>query len=106
MITNLDTLKSAEPTDHIHQKGCSLLPPEKTLLTICRYNPQNDRSAHNALYASSVTTTRTKWGATTKPELNTEGLPLWLLSFGFHDWLLKSEKSSKTRPRLCICYNQ
>nr|QUD39806.1 ORF1 [Anelloviridae sp.] len=92
MISNLDSLKNSEPTTKINTLGCTLLPPEKTLLTICRYNPQNDRSRHNALYASPVTTVRTKWGATTKPELNTEGLPLWLLSFGFHDWLLKSEK--------------
>lgn len=92
MIQDLNKIKTAKPTDKLEDKGCTLLPDDMNLLTYCRYNPQNDRSAHNALYASSITTNRTKWGASSKPELNTQGLPLWLLTFGWHDWLLKSEK--------------
>nr|UGV34661.1 MAG: ORF1 [TTV-like mini virus]UGV34672.1 MAG: ORF1 [TTV-like mini virus]UGV34830.1 MAG: ORF1 [TTV-like mini virus] len=92
MITNLDQIRNAtSKTTTLQSLGFSLLPEDKHILTYCRYNPQADKSAHNALYISNVTTNRSKWNAPTKPELSTSGLPIWLLTFGFHDWLLKSE---------------
>lgn len=93
MVKNLEKIKQASATEKLSNiEGVTTLPEDMNLLTYCRYNPQNDRSAHNALYVSAVTNHRTQWGPSSKPELNTQGLPLWLLTFGWHDWLLKSEK--------------
>lgn len=93
IIKNLDRLKTATLTDKLQNLECQLMADDKHLLTYCRYNPQNDRSAHNLLYVSNINGNRIKWPqpSPSKPELSTDNLPLWLLPWGFYDWLLKKE---------------
>nr|UGV34683.1 MAG: ORF1 [TTV-like mini virus]UGV34820.1 MAG: ORF1 [TTV-like mini virus] len=61
----------------------------KPLLTHCRYNPQADMS-HNAVFISRITTDNTKWHDPDDSKLSTRGLPIWLLFFGYKDWLEKA----------------
>nr|UGV34794.1 MAG: ORF1 [TTV-like mini virus] len=86
--SNLEAVKAMQPTDKLQEKNFTEI--TKPLIHHCRYNPQADKSLHNAVYVSNITTQGNKWGGSSDPKQSADGLPLWLLFFGFHDWLKKS----------------
>lgn len=85
---NLEEVKSYSATETLTRKNFNTL--DKSLVTYCRYNPQADKSLHNAVYISPITRNRTKWIGSSDPKQSTDSLPIWLLFFGFQDWLEKS----------------
>nr|UGV37850.1 MAG: ORF1 [TTV-like mini virus] len=60
----------------------------------CRYNPQPDMG-HNAVFLANIFNDNSKWHEPPDESLETKGLPLWLLLFGWTDWLLKSQKPQR-----------
>nr|UHK03667.1 MAG: ORF1 [Torque teno midi virus] len=58
------------------------------LLTYCRYNPTPDIGDTNIMYLKGMFTKNSL-----EPSLNLsfslQGLPLWLLSYGYFDWMVK-----------------
>nr|UGV36576.1 MAG: ORF1 [TTV-like mini virus] len=52
-----------------------------------RYNPYDDKGANNHLYVVSNNDQLINWNEPVDPAYETENLPLWLLTFGFIDWL-------------------
>lgn len=72
----------------------------KPLVIHCRYNPQADQS-NNAIFISKITQGKTKWHEPTDPKLSNKGLPIWLLTFGWHDWLLKSDAVQRLDTDYC-----
>lgn len=66
----------------------------KEPLIYCRYNPQNDMSK-NAIFLANITTDKTKWHEPEVEKIVNKGLPIWLLLFGWTDWLKKSEAVQK-----------
>nr|UGV37568.1 MAG: ORF1 [TTV-like mini virus] len=55
----------------------------------CRYNPQADMG-HNAIFLARITDDRTAWHEPHEVKLLSKGLPLWLLIFGWTDWIEKA----------------
>ncbi len=52
-----------------------------------RYNPYDDKGDNNHLYVVSNNDQMINWNEPVDPAFETENLPLWLLTFGFIDWL-------------------
>lgn len=92
LVTNqgLETIKTAAKTNNGQNTIVGFTPKSTTNIWECRYNPQNDRG-HNTIYLQSITQTGQQWGPPLEPKLKTEGLPLWLLFFGWTDWLEKAK---------------
>nr|UGV37810.1 MAG: ORF1 [TTV-like mini virus] len=67
----------------------------------CRYNPQNDRG-HNTVYLTKITNDPNPWGPPQDIKLKTEGLPLWVLLFGYTDWLTKSNAAQRMYTDYCM----
>nr|UGV35845.1 MAG: ORF1 [TTV-like mini virus] len=62
------------------------------LVHYVRYNPFRDAGKHNSCYFKQVTKSEFNWEKPTNEELYNEGLPLWLLTFGFPDYQKKIKK--------------
>lgn len=57
----------------------------------CRYNPDRDKGSGNVVYFKSNNTANgTIYDYPTKPELKIENFPLWLVFWGWIDWLAKT----------------
>ncbi len=57
-----------------------------------RYNPYNDIGTYNVCYFKSNNKTEVNWLKPDNPELTNEGLPFWILLWGFPDWHKKIKK--------------
>nr|UGV39639.1 MAG: ORF1 [TTV-like mini virus] len=64
-------------------------------LTECRYNPFNDKGIGNQIYVVSNHSDHTAWQPIDDPELKRQDFPLWLLTWGFADWMKKLQKISQ-----------
>nr|UGV34699.1 MAG: ORF1 [TTV-like mini virus] len=78
-----------------------IIQPTKPFYIDCRYNPQADMG-HNATFVTRITGDNSVWHEPEDTHLVTKGLPLWLLNFGWHDYL----KKSNTPQRLETDYIQ
>nr|UGV38026.1 MAG: ORF1 [TTV-like mini virus] len=63
--------------------------PTKPMTVHCRYNPQPDLG-HNAIFVTRITADNTTWHEPADTHLLSKGLPLWMLNWGWHDYLRKS----------------
>lgn len=63
--------------------------PTKPFTVHCRYNPQADMG-HNAIFVTRITGDNTPWHKPNDEHLVTQGLPLWILHWGWIDFLKKS----------------
>nr|UGV35428.1 MAG: ORF1 [TTV-like mini virus] len=63
--------------------------PTKPMTVHCRYNPQPDLG-HNAIFVTRITADNTTWHEPADTHLVSKGLPLWMLNWGWHDYLKKS----------------
>nr|UGV35762.1 MAG: ORF1 [TTV-like mini virus] len=63
--------------------------PTKPMTVHCRYNPQPDLG-HNAIFVTRITADNTTWHEPADTHLVSKGLPLWMLNWGWHDYLRKS----------------
>lgn len=60
-----------------------------------RYNPFNDDGTKNTIYLKTVRDYTDEWSFPTDVDLIQAGLPLWVLCFGFVDFLKKAKKNLK-----------
>lgn len=60
-----------------------------------RYNPFNDDGSQNIIFLKTVRDYTDKWELPTDQDLIQVGLPLWVLTFGFTDFLKKLKKNLK-----------
>nr|UGV37424.1 MAG: ORF1 [TTV-like mini virus] len=67
----------------------------------CRYNPQADLG-HNALFWSNLQTDHHKWETPKEEKVTTQGLPLWLLTFGWADWTEKAQLIQHKDTDYCL----
>lgn len=56
-----------------------------------RYNPYQDKGVHNNCYFLPVNQPGHGWDPTGDPKLRNDNLPLWLLLFGYADFVKKTE---------------
>ncbi len=66
---------------------------ETELVHQFRYNPFNDQGLHNSIYLTSTRDTTDDWRKPQSADLQNEGLPLWILTFGFTDFEKKIKKA-------------
>ncbi len=58
----------------------------------CRYNPFNDKSVNNKIYVVSNHSDHTTWQPPPdKPDVQRTNLPIWLETWGYLDWIRKSQ---------------
>ncbi len=88
LVSELEKLKPDEPCGSTQQPKI-LLPVTKPFTIDCRYNPQADMG-HNAVFVANITTDTTPWHQPSDEHYITQGLPLWMLLWGWHDYLRKT----------------
>nr|UYL84780.1 MAG: ORF1 [Anelloviridae sp.] len=90
--STLDTeLKKLKPDKTGEQQTAGLLIPITKPFTInCRYNPQPD-TGQNVAFMANITTDTTQWHEPSDDHILTKGLPLWMLLWGWHDFLAKTK---------------
>nr|UGV36958.1 MAG: ORF1 [TTV-like mini virus] len=94
---NLNEIKQAYPKTSL---STTTLNSNFTLREIpnlveCRYNPFQDKGIGNKIYVVSNHSDHTAWKPIDDPELQRNDLPLWLLTWGFSDWMKKLQKISQ-----------
>lgn len=82
-----DKLKQLTPTTPLKNQG--FIEPTKPFTVHCRYNPQADMG-HNAIFVTRITGDNTPWHKPNDEHLITQGLPLWILNWGWFDYLRKT----------------
>ena len=88
-IQAIKTAISQHINNKVSQLGIATETTHSTYLD-CRYNPQPDMG-HNALIWNNIQTDHHKWEQPKDEKLTTQGLPLWLLTFGWADWTEKAK---------------
>lgn len=94
--TIVNELEKYDPTQSVKQQ------PQKTAiqaltkpLTIhCRYSPEPDMG-HNATFVTLLQGDNTPWHEPSDEHYITQGLPLWMLLWGWHDYLRKSGRPQR-----------
>lgn len=66
-------------------------PMTEPLYINCRYNPDTDTGHDNLAYILPITRDENEWQPPTNENLKHGGFPLWLLFFGWLDWLRKAK---------------
>nr|UGV36663.1 MAG: ORF1 [TTV-like mini virus] len=74
----------------IEQRAGKLIPVTKPFTINCRYNPQPD-TGQNVAFMANITTDNTPWHKPSDDHIITQGLPLWMLLWGWHDYLAKTK---------------
>nr|UGV37543.1 MAG: ORF1 [TTV-like mini virus] len=67
-----------------------LISVTKPFTISCRYNPQPD-TGQNVAFMANITTDTTPWHKPSDDHVITQGLPLWMLLWGWHDYLAKTK---------------
>lgn len=70
-------------------KTQQFIEPTKPFTVHCRYNPQADMG-QNAIFVTRITGDNTPWHKPNDEHLLTQGLPLWILNWGWFDYLRKT----------------
>ncbi len=84
-------LKKLDPTKLGEQQTPGhLISITKPFTIACRYNPQPDMG-HNATFMANITTDTTIWHEPSDEHIITKGLPLWMLTWGWSDYLKKTQ---------------
>lgn len=89
--TALQANENAKVSDIIQTGGFT----EVFLVTAVRYNPYRDTGQHNSVYFKPTTRNENNLDEPTNTDLINEGLPLWLLLFGYADYHKKLKKIQK-----------
>nr|UGV34753.1 MAG: ORF1 [TTV-like mini virus]UGV34815.1 MAG: ORF1 [TTV-like mini virus]UGV42357.1 MAG: ORF1 [TTV-like mini virus] len=63
--------------------------PAKPFTIHCRYNPQADMG-HNAVFITRIQNDEQPWHKPTDDSLIQQGYPIWLIYWGWHDYLVKA----------------
>lgn len=58
----------------------------------CRYNPFKDTGKGNEAYWLDVYTANTGWDPPQDPDLIVRGFPLWIMLWGWEDWIRNTKK--------------
>nr|UGV36019.1 MAG: ORF1 [TTV-like mini virus] len=72
------------------QTAGNIIALTKPFTIACRYNPQADMG-DNATFVANITTDNTQWHEPSDSHKITQGFPLWLLLWGWHDYLRKTQ---------------
>nr|UGV35884.1 MAG: ORF1 [TTV-like mini virus] len=75
-----------ETKEEIKQKQWQII----DLGIVARYNPYKDKGKHNSAYFLSATDGGHGWDPPSSSDLRNDNLPLWLLLFGFSDFVKKT----------------
>nr|UGV38387.1 MAG: ORF1 [TTV-like mini virus] len=88
----LDTLitQTTYPTKDSKLKVADFTFVTEPLLIRCRYQPDKDTGNKNILYIKSNVRDETGYTPPTSENLQIFGFPLWLLTFGWLDWIRKA----------------
>ncbi len=88
----LDTLitQATYPTKDSKLKVADFTFVTEPLLIRCRYQPDKDTGNKNILYIKSNVRDETGYTPPTSENLQIFGFPLWLLTFGWLDWIRKA----------------
>lgn len=84
--TVLEVLKTIDPQSDVKDH---LQKPSKPFTVSCRYNPQADMG-HNGIFITRIANDPTPWHKPSDDALIQQGLPLWLLYWGWHDYIVKA----------------
>lgn len=63
--------------------------PTKPFTVHCRYNPQQDMG-HNAIFLTRILNDKTEWHKPADEKILSQGYPLWLMFWGWHDYQQKA----------------
>lgn len=66
---------------------------EVPLTVYCRYNPLPDEGDDNVLYLLTMLRQQEDLHPSENYQFKLTGLPMWLISFGFYDWMIKLHKN-------------
>nr|UGV38014.1 MAG: ORF1 [TTV-like mini virus] len=80
-------LKNLNATAKLNTQG--FIEPTKPFTVHCRYNPQADMG-QNAIFVTRISGDNTPWHKPNDEHLLTQGLPLWILHWGWLDYLRKT----------------
>nr|UGV38962.1 MAG: ORF1 [TTV-like mini virus] len=92
---NEPVYQSQESYPQILNKGYNSKVESLTLVQMThklRYNPYADQGNHNQCYFLSNAKQEEGWDPPDNPELTNEGLPLWILIWGFADYHIRIKK--------------
>nr|UGV35512.1 MAG: ORF1 [TTV-like mini virus] len=88
--TVLETFKEKTTSQKQNTMAKSILQkPTKPFTIQCRYNPQPDMG-HNAVFITRIVNDNQPWHKPAADTLIQEGYPLWLIYWGWHDYLVKA----------------
>nr|UGV35595.1 MAG: ORF1 [TTV-like mini virus] len=80
-------LKTLQATSNVKEH---FQKPSKPFILECRYNPQQDMG-HNAIFLTRIQNDMQPWHKPSDDALIQQGLPLWLLYWGWHDYIAKAK---------------
>nr|UGV34857.1 MAG: ORF1 [TTV-like mini virus] len=73
------------------------------LILETRYNPNKDQGLHNKAYVLPVNKPGVNWTPPNDEDLIIEGFPIWLLIFGFLDYIKKTQKLINVDEKHVLC---
>nr|UHM25951.1 MAG: ORF1 [Torque teno midi virus] len=78
---------------------------EKVNLTVyCRYNPLPDDGDDNTLYLLGMLRDPEGLHPSTNYQFKLTGLPMWLITYGFYDWMMKLHKNYNIMNDYVTCF--
>lgn len=84
------TLKDLEKESNYIKDIAGIAKLTKPLTLQGRYNPQQDMG-HNATFLTRITQPNEEWHTPKESNIIVEGYPLWLLFWGWHDYIAKAK---------------
>nr|UGV39063.1 MAG: ORF1 [TTV-like mini virus] len=95
-----DSWKNKKLSDlHTISAEYSYIPITKQL----RYNPYKDKGTNNDCYFLQIGRDQHGWDPTGNPDLQNENLPLWLLLFGYADFVKKTGQLNHIDTSYLLC---
>nr|UGV33918.1 MAG: ORF1 [TTV-like mini virus] len=98
----LDTIKNQAQSNS--QIGTGFQTLTQPLLIDCRYSPDKDTGTDNQCYIVSAVRETTHWDPPQSDKIKHYGFPLWLLFYGWLDWLRKLNPVVHLEDHWTICF--
>nr|UGV37895.1 MAG: ORF1 [TTV-like mini virus] len=78
------------------------LTPVDTLYEKLRYTPNRDNGHDNMVYFKPTTKNENGWAPDTNPDITNQGYPLWLLLWGYTDFVKRTQKLQRIETNYCL----
>nr|UGV42612.1 MAG: ORF1 [TTV-like mini virus] len=100
LTNDVETIVTNDSIQTIFSKKSTQIPTEQykhdPYIIPIRYNPNKDKGIGNkAYFLTTYDATHKSWDPPTDPELIIENFPLWLMLWGFEEYMLNTGKISK-----------